>query len=111
MKKLVNDERCQKPLLCDIWQFYQAERLYILRILKEILTQLNLKTDSKHLPTLREAFKKLDEKNQLKDSLIDQLKSVIEAEPPNSVKNGKHFSKDLTSAWLHFNLREQVSLE
>ena len=108
LKKLVNDERCQKPLLCDIWQFYQAERLYILRILKEILTQLNLKVDSKHTETFKDIFKKLDEKGRLKRSLTDQLRFVIEAEPPSSAKNGKHFSKDLVSAWTHYNLRVQV---
>jgi hypothetical protein len=114
LKKLVNDERCQKPLLIDIWQFHQAERLYILRILKEILTQVcspttNVSTNSsKHSATFHDIFAKLDKDGQLKESLFDQFESLISAPIPS--KKDKHFTKELIEAWAHFNLREQSEL-
>ncbi len=33
LKRLVDDDRLQKPLMVDIWQFYRAERLHLLQVL------------------------------------------------------------------------------
>ena len=100
LKKLVNDERCQKPLMIDIWHFHQAEKLYNLRVLKEILTD----STSKHMKTYEDVFVKLDEDCQLKKSLIKQFQSLIEAPLP---EKDKYYSEDLIEAWAHFNLRQQ----
>ena len=103
LKKLVNDERCQKPLMIDIWHFHQAEKLYNLRVLKEILTD----STSKHMKTYEDVFVKLDEGCQLKKSLIKQFQSLIEAPLP---EKDKYYSEDLIEAWAHFNLRQQSKL-
>ena len=31
LKDLIQDEQKRKPLILDIWQFYRAERLYLLQ--------------------------------------------------------------------------------
>ena len=103
LKKLVNDERCQKPLLNDIWQFHQAEKLYNLRIVKEILTQIcTSNTGEKHYETYKDVFSQLDEDNQLKSSIIKQIKSLIESVPP---AKDKFYTSETIQAWAHFNLR------
>ena len=38
---LLKEDAQARPLLLDIWQFYRAERLYLLQVLKEILTFFN----------------------------------------------------------------------
>ena len=95
----MNDERCQKPLLNDIWQFHQAEKLYTLRIIKEILTQTcsNSDSDTRHFDVYQDIFIQLDNDGQLKESLIKQFESLIEVSPPNKDKyysSGKITSKN-----------------
>ena len=109
----------------DIWQFYRAERLYLLRVLKEILSHSKNSTH-KHHETFANIFAKLKEKD-LKESLFKQLCSTIgcKYEKPTEEKNQKltdtssvekgsalpiHFRDDLGKAWVHFTLREQVEL-
>ena len=100
----MNDERCQKPLLNDIWQFHQAEKLYILRIIKEILTQkCSIDSTSRHFEVYNDIFAELDKNGQLKDSLIKQFQSLIEINPPTK---DKFFTSDTIQAWAHFNLRQ-----
>ena len=105
MKKLVNDERCQKPLLIDIWHFHQAEKLYNLRVLKEILTNVcSSDSTSKHIKTYEEIFNELDKDCNLKKSLIKQFQSLIDLPLP---EKDKYYSQDLIEAWAHFNLKQQ----
>ena len=89
--------------MIDIWHFHQAEKLYNLRVLKEILTD----STSKHMKTYEDVFVKLDEGCQLKKSLIKQFQSLIEAPLP---EKDKYYSEDLIEAWAHFNLRQQSKL-
>ena len=89
--------------MIDIWHFHQAEKLYNLRVLKEILTD----STSKHMKTYEDVFMKLDEDCQLKKSLIKQFQSLIEAPLP---EKDKYYSEDLIEAWAHFNLRQQSKL-
>ena len=104
----MNDERCQKPLLNDIWQFHQAEKLYILRIIKEILTQkCSTDSTSRHFEVYNDIFAELDKNGQLKDSLIKQFQSLIEINPPTK---DKFYTSDTIQAWAHFNLRQQCEV-
>ena len=32
LKKLIDDTRFHRPLMLDVWQFYRAERLYMLQV-------------------------------------------------------------------------------
>lgn len=84
--------------MTDIWQFHQSEKLYLLRVIKEILTQICSK-DCK--PVFKDFFHKLGA-DSLKSSLIDQLKSAIESPIP---AKDKFFSNELIQASTHFNLR------
>ena len=102
---MVNDERCQKPLLIDIWHFHQAEKLYNLHVLKEILTNVcSSNPTSKHIKTYEDVFTELDKDCQLKKSLIKQFQSLIDAPLP---EKDKYYSQDLQQSWAHFNLRQQ----
>ena len=108
MKKLVNDERCQKPLMIDIWHFHQAEKLYSLHVVKEILTQVcSSNPCSRHIKTYEEIFETLSKDGQLKTSLIKQFESLVEAPLP---QKGKFYTQDLIETWAHFNLRQQSEI-
>ena len=125
MKKLVNEDRVRKHLLIDIWQFYRAERLYLLKVVKEILSNSN-NPKHKHHKTFQNTLDKLKTKD-LFSSLIRQLCSTIGYKYDYSSKNGSskssaisngevgsalplNFKDDLGKAWVHFTLREQVEL-
>ena len=108
MKKLINDERCQRPLLVDIWQFHQVEKLYILRVIKEILTRLSSAHPSeKHYGTFQQIFAKLNKGGALKRSLKEQLKDLIESPMP---EKDRYHTNELLKTWKHFNLRQQCEL-
>ncbi len=34
LRRMVDDDRFHAPLLRDIWQFYRAERIYLLQVRK-----------------------------------------------------------------------------
>ena len=108
LKKLINDERCQRPLLVDIWQFHQAEKLYILRVIKEIITRLcSAHPSEKHYGTFQQVFAKLNKDGNLKRSLKEQLKDLIETPMP---EKDRYHSNELLKTWKHFNLRQQCEL-
>lgn len=111
LKKLIHEDRFQKPLLVDIWQFYRAERLYILRILKGLLSIICSPEEEsdEHFKVFKDIYSQLVKKG-LYRSLLDQLKSVIEEPLPTRESHGRHFTSDLQKSWLHFNLREQLEL-
>ena len=83
----------------DIWHFYRSERLYTLRVIKEILSNLS-NEDHKHQSTFVDIFNQMQELN-LMPSLLDQLEHVT---------NEKNNIPELSSPWSHFNLREQSEL-
>ena len=125
LKKLVNEDRVRKHLLIDIWQFYRAERLYLLKVIKEILSHAN-NTKHKHQKTFQSVLEKLKTKDLI-FSLIKQLCSTIgckydktsrkDGSKSFAITNGDvgnalplNFKDDLGKAWVHFTLREQVEL-
>ena len=113
-------------MLFDIWQFYRAERLYLLRVLKEILSHSRNSTH-KHHEIFANFFTKLKEKD-LKGCIIKQICSSIGCKYEQSNKDASHrgnissepekgsgilhlhFRDELRKAYVHFTLREQVEL-
>ena len=105
---MINDERCQKPLLVDIWQFHQAEKLYLLRVIKEILTRLCFTQGSqKDCETFQEIFALLNKNGALKTSLVEQLKGLNKTSIP---EKDKYFTNELIKTWKHFQLRQQCEI-
>ena len=115
LKKLVNEDRVRKHLLIDIWQFYRAERLYLLKVVKEILSNSN-NTKHKHHQTFSDVLEKLKAKDLI-SSLIRQLCSTIGCKYDKSSNNGDstgnaisnsdvgnalplNFKDDLGKAWV-----------
>ena len=39
LRRLIDDTRFQQPLIRDIYQYYRAERLYLLQAVKEVLVR------------------------------------------------------------------------
>ena len=106
---LLKHEGQVKPLILDIWQFYRAERLYLLQVLKEVLTYHNeIKNENREV--FEKVFEKIDDNGKLKQSLVDQFKSVIKEKPPKTDGLGCQLAATCRKSWTHFNLREQSEL-
>ncbi len=109
LKKLVDEDRFQKPLLLDVWQFYRAERLYLLRVLKELLTHA-CNPAHRHQQQFAQTLDDLRKDERLWKSLVSQLRSVIHEEVPSVETHGPYFTEQCAKTWVHFNLREQSEL-
>ena len=97
-----------RPLILDIWQFYRAERLYLLQIIKEILSHSppddGAVGDAGVLAAIRRRMSP-----GLKGKLIDQLRAAVKERPPtdgSSEQLGPALGRTCKRAWIHFNLRE-----
>lgn len=107
---LLKNDIQSKPLLLDIWQFYRAERLYLLQILKEILIS-HSNEQNIHQFVFVKVLDKIDENSQLKQNLIDQFESVIqEVTPKTESILGSSLTQSYRRSWTHFHLREQSEL-
>ncbi|TRY70692.1 hypothetical protein TCAL_16356 [Tigriopus californicus] len=109
LKKLIDDERYQGPLMNDIWQFYRAERLYLLQVIKEILCH----SSNPGHPHQEQFQKEVDhwlEDDKFMKNLQAQLKSVIHESVPSIQTRGKYFNATNLQSWVHFSLREQAEL-
>jgi len=124
LKDLIQDEQKRKPLILDIWQFYRAERLYLLQIIKQILT-LNQSSKDAHnqsgdvtnkvsndfAPILSKVLKTLDSgQGGLRACLTDQLTAVTKEKEPETEALGPSLGATCRNAWIHFNLRETSEL-
>lgn len=109
LKKLIDDDRHHRSLLQDIWRFYRAERIYLLQILKEIVSH-SVNLDHPHHKELDKLMDKLNGRDQFKTALLGQLRAVITEPPPGYERNGKHFGGELQTEWVRVNLREQSEL-
>eukprot|EP00090_Calanus_glacialis_P005097 TRINITY_DN13917_c0_g1_i1.p1 TRINITY_DN13917_c0_g1~~TRINITY_DN13917_c0_g1_i1.p1 ORF type:complete len:1697 (-),score=641.63 TRINITY_DN13917_c0_g1_i1:67-5157(-) len=106
---LLKHEGQVKPLMVDIWQFYRAERLYLLQVLKEVLTYHN-DAKNNNREVFEKVFDKIDDDGKLKQNLIDQFKTVIKEKPPKTDSLGSQLATSCRKSWTHFNLREQSEL-
>eukprot|EP00092_Neocalanus_flemingeri_P011668 GFUD01012572.1.p1 GENE.GFUD01012572.1~~GFUD01012572.1.p1 ORF type:complete len:1697 (+),score=556.35 GFUD01012572.1:89-5179(+) len=106
---LLKHEGQVKPLMVDIWQFYRAERLYLLQVLKEVLTHHN-DGENDNREVFEKVFDKIDSDGKLKQQLVDQFKTVIKEKPPKTEHFGSQLATSCRQSWTHFNLREQSEL-
>ena len=106
---LLKNETQVKPLIVDIWHFYRAERLYLLQVLKEVLTHHN-DDDHDKKAVFEKVFEKIDAEGKLKHELVEQFKDVIKEKSPNTEQVGSQLGGGLKKSWTQFNLREQSEL-
>jgi len=106
---LLKHEGQVKPLILDIWQFYRAERLYLLQVLKEVLTYHN-DGKNENREVFEKVFDKIDDDGKLKQKLVNQFKAVIKEKPPKTDTLGSQLATSCRRSWTHFNLREQSEL-
>lgn len=109
LKDLLKHDQQVKPLILDIWQFYRAERLYLLQVLKEVLSYYN-SSDHKNSEVFASIIDKVDAKGRLKKQLLDQFAQVIKEKCPLTESLGSFLASSCRSSWMHFNLREQSEL-
>lgn len=119
LKELLKDQQQVRPLILDIWQFYRSERLYLLQIIKEILSSsltepddddASGETDVRHMLTA------------IKRQLFDQLRAAVQERPPAAAADGSGggggwseqlgpvLGRTCRRSWIHFNLREVCEL-
>ena len=106
LSDLLKNESQVKPLLVDIWHFYRAERLYLLQVLKEVITHHN-NEEHENREVFEKVFDKIDKDGRMKHELVEQLKEVISEESPNTETLGYVLGAAVKKSWTHFNLREQ----
>ena len=109
LAELLKNESQVKPLIVDIWHFYRAERLYLLQVLKEVITHHN-DQDHDHREVFEKVFEKIDADGKLKHELVEQYKDVIKEKSPNTDIIGSQLGGNVRKSWLLFNLREQSEL-
>ena len=106
---LLKEETQARPLLLDIWQFHRAERLYLLQVLKDVLTGFN-DTTSPNQAVFEKVFEHLEEGEGLRANLLKQFEGVLKESAPDTSSLGTGLATSCRKAWLHFNLREQSEL-
>ena len=89
-------------LLSEMWQFYQKERIYLLHCIEFIL---RAKLDHPYHEIYKGFLDTYDSKNELKTSLIKQLKLLSQENPP--VLSGV-VTATLIRSWWASNLREKL---
>ena len=103
---LLKNETQVKPLIADIWHFYRAERLYLLQVLKEVITNHN-NEDHENKAVFEKVFENIDFEGKLKDELVEQFREVIKEKSPVTEILGSQLGAGIRKSWTHFNLREQ----
>ena len=103
LRSLIDDHRFQQPLIRDIYQYYRAERLYLLQAVKEVLVRANAGAHP-HSTVFAEKVKEWRESGKFLDNLIEQLHGVIITPMP---VNPRHYA---IRSWVHHQLREQTEL-
>lgn len=109
LSDLLKNESQVKPLLVDIWHFYRAERLYLLQVLKEVITHHN-NEDHENREVFEIVFEKIDKEGRMKHELVEQFKEVISETPPSTESLGSQLGANVKKSWTHFNLREQSEI-
>ena len=105
LRRLIDDSRFQQPLIRDIYQYYRAERLYLLQALKEVLVRADaVAVAHPRSSVFAEKVKIWRESGTFLDSLIEQLREVIVTPLP---VNPRHYA---LKSWVHLQLREQTEL-
>ena len=108
LARLMKEDSQARPLLLDIWQFYRAERLYLLQVLKEILTFFN-NPESPNQVVFEEVLGAIEGSTGLRGRLVEQLEKVLKEEAPLLEHLGS-LGPVCRKNWIHFNLREQSEL-
>ncbi|XP_038208060.1 nucleoporin Nup188 [Zerene cesonia] len=92
----------------NVWNFYHAERLFVLKLLQYII---EFKSDKNH--KYNELFNKIFNDigiSNLKASLISQFETLLASAPP-SRKIQSDFNNDtVRQEWAKSNLREQIAI-
>ena len=110
LKKLIEEDRHHRTLLQDIWRFYRSERIYLVQILKEIVSH-SVNLDHPHQKELDQLMDQLNGRDQFKRLLLEQLKEVIrEPIPCYYQSHGGNVDEHQLHEWARFNLREQSEL-
>lgn len=92
-------------LLPNIWTFYYAERLFLLKLLQYIIESKD-DPKCKYSNEFRNIYTKLNE-SDLKNSLINQLANVINTTPPPRKITSDIANENIRKEWAESNLREQ----
>lgn len=95
-------------LLSHIWNFYHAERLFVLKLLQYII-QFKDNTNHKY----NEQFNKIITDigmDTLKTSLLNQFEKLLSVAPPPRKILSDFSSETIRQEWAESNLREQLAI-
>lgn len=91
-----------------VWEFYYAERLYLLKLLQYII-QFRLDKNHKYNEQFTKIFNDIGIQN-LKTSLIKQFEKVLLEVPPLRKIQGEFGSDTIQQEWAESNIREQQAI-
>lgn len=95
-------------LLPNVWTFYYAERLFVLKLLQYIV---QFKDEPNHIYS--EQFKKIIKEigiPNLKTSLISQFDKLLNTAPPSRRMQKDFSNENIRQEWADCNLREQLAI-
>lgn len=95
-------------LLPNVWRFYYAERLFLLKLLQYIY---QFKDDYKHKyhQQFSKAFSNIG-LDKIKSSLLSQFEKIINTAPPPRKIQNEFQSETIRQEWAESNLREQLAI-
>jgi len=99
-KHHLKSQHLHSYLITELWQFYQKERIYLLHCIEFIL---RAKSDHPYQDIYKGFLETYDSKNELKSSLIKQLKFLSQENPP--APSGV-ITAALIKSWWTSHLRE-----
>lgn len=91
-----------------VWQFYYAERLFLLKLLQYIV---QFRSDINHV--YNKQFRKIVNDigiEKLKASLIKQFEKILSEAPPSRKIQSEFGNESVRQEWAESNLREQLAL-
>lgn len=95
-------------LLPNVWTFYYAERLFLLKLLQYIV---QFKNDTTH--KYQEQFKKIIDNigiSNLKSSLLTQFDKLLSSAPPSRKIQIDFSNENIRQEWADCNMREQLAI-
>ncbi|KAK7069539.1 hypothetical protein SK128_020409 [Halocaridina rubra] len=106
LSEVLGSQRDEDTFLAQLWTFYLADRLHLLRCLRHIVANTSNK-DHPYQSLFREfMLNVIDKDGNLGDSLVKQVMTCSRMTPPTTQSRGPHLPTHGHHSWLTHHLAE-----